>query len=154
MNNDGIININDRTVTGNALPSFTYGLTNNLSYKGFSLDVLVQGVKGNEIYNSSKRYLLDLVSDFNQAKRVVNRWRSPENPGDGIIARAYRGNPADKNLSQLVIEDGSFVRIRNISLGYNLPGNLMKSISVQGVRVYISVQNVKELQVKMEMLNN
>lgn len=126
---------------GDAFPDFTYGLTNNFSHKSFDLSVLIQGVQGNDIFFISRRSSGDLQGGRNQFKEIVDRWRSPENPGNGKIPRAAR-TTTGQNLasSTYFLEDGSYLRVRNITLAYSLPQKSTTNF-LRNARVYISIQN-------------
>lgn len=143
LNKDGIINAGDRTIIGNALPDFIYGINNNFSYKGFELTVFMQGVAGGDIFNVNGQGLGSLGGTTNQLKAAVNRWRSPEEPGDGFYSRA---NFSDKNgngrFSNRWIEDGSFLRVKNINLAYNFKPTLLKSIGFKNARFYVQGTNL------------
>jgi TonB-dependent starch-binding outer membrane protein SusC len=142
VDGDGEITPNDRTIIGNNQPDFIWGITNTLAFRGFDLNVIVQGVQGNQILNLSSRFLANLEGNQNQRVEVLDRWRSPENPGDGVTPRANsRTTGNNNNVSTRWIEDGSFLRFRNITLGYRLPQALMERIAVQSARVYIGMQN-------------
>lgn len=142
VNGDGRITPNDRTLIGNNQPDFVYGITNTFAYKNFDLNVITQGVQGNEILNLSLRFYENLEGNSNQRSTVLDRWRSPEQPGNGMIPRANsRTTGSNNQVSTRWVEDGSFFRIRNITLGYNLPAGLLSKGFIQGARIYTSVQN-------------
>jgi len=142
VNNDGKITATDVTIIGNSNPDFTYGFTNTFSYKNVNLSVLVDGAQGYELLNGSRRNIV-AVSNAYSRRDVLNRWQSPENPGDGKTPRANI-NPTGSNnafVSTLFVEDASFLRIRNINLRYQLPQHIFNIVPVQGASVYVSVQN-------------
>ncbi|MFC5411158.1 SusC/RagA family TonB-linked outer membrane protein [Larkinella bovis] len=142
VNGDGKVDANDRTLIGNNQPDFIYGVTNTFSYKGFDLGVVIQGVQGSSILNLSRRFYENLEGNSNNLTTVLNRWRSPEQPGDGITPRANSRTTGNNNaVSSRWIENGSYFRIRNITLGYNVPKTLIQRIKVQSLRVYGGVQN-------------
>ncbi|HWB28379.1 MAG TPA: TonB-dependent receptor [Chitinophagaceae bacterium] len=141
-NGDGVITSADETVIGSNHPKYTFGMTNTFSYKSFSLSVLVDGVQGVDVLNGARRNI-GLVSESYSRSDVLGRWQSPDNPGDGHTPRANT-SPTGGNVSfvsSLLIEDASFVRIRNINLRYTLPAGLLKKASIQNASVYFSVQN-------------
>lgn len=135
-NNDGVINDEDRVVLGNPFPDFIWGITNNFTFKNFDLSVLIQGVQGVDVfngdghYNESKRY---------NKKYVANRWVSPESPGDGKTP--YSTNGIGWQFTDYMIEDGSYVSVRDIVLGYNLPQQVAERFKMKGLRIYASAQN-------------
>lgn len=123
VNGDGKITPEDRTVIGSYFPDFTWGITNTFMYKGFDFSFLVQGVEGNEILNLTSRHLKNGEANFNSYAIYNERWRSPSEPGNGYIHRADRDSGRHGNNarpSSFQVEDGSFVRLRNVTLGYSL----------------------------------
>ena len=142
VDENGEITPDDRTIIGNNRPDFVWGVTNSFVFKGFDLNVILQGVQGNEILNLSSRFISNLEGNQNQRVEVLDRWRSPEQPGNGIIPRASsRTTGNNNNVSTRWVEDGSFVRVRNITLGYNFPGSLFTSTFIQSARAYLGIQN-------------
>lgn len=143
VNEDGVINANDRTVIGNPWPDFVYGMTNNFSYKNFDLSIFFQGIQGNDIYSVTQRFIQNIWGTINSTTAVLDRWRSPENPGNGLIPKAsmFESGQNDQNSSRFV-QDGSFLRVRNVTLGYRLPKDVLSRINLADVRVYASVQNL------------
>lgn len=137
---DGVIDINDMTYIGDPNPDFTYGLTNSLSYGDFDFAIVVSGTVGNDIADDSYQSTENLDGVFNVRKGVANRWRSPEDPGDGIYPRTLSGTTADfRNFTDRQVFSGSYLMAKNITLGYTIP---VKSGSViQNARVYFSAQN-------------
>jgi TonB-linked SusC/RagA family outer membrane protein len=142
VNGDGKITPDDITIIGTPHPDFTYGMNNNFSYKNFSLSVFIDGAQGFEVLNGSRRNI-GFVNGGYSRRDVLGRWQSPENPGDGKTPRATTAvTPGNTSyVSTLLIEDASFLRIRNINLRYQLPQNLFKNIPVQNANIYLSVQN-------------
>jgi len=143
VNEDGVINADDRTLIGNPWPDFVYGMTNNFSYKNLDLRVFFQGVQGNDVYSVTQRFVQNIWGTVNSSRAVLNRWRSPENPGNGTIPKAsmYESGQNDQNSNRF-IQDGSYLRIRNVTLGYTLPENLLNRFNLSNARVYASVQNL------------
>lgn len=138
---DGKIDPNDRTVIGSPQPKFTFGLTNSFSYKGFDLTVLLQGSYGNDVMYLLRRF--NITSVFNGDRSLLNRWRSEQNPGDGKTPAAWVSFYGNSNqISSYNIADGSYLRIRNLSLGYRLPKSLTDRLSLESIRVYTNVQNL------------
>ncbi|MEH6306324.1 TonB-dependent receptor [Olivibacter sp. CPCC 100613] len=137
---DGIIDEHDRTFIGNPNPDFTYGITNTMSYKDFDLSVVMAGSVGNDIADDSFQSTENLDGVFNVRKDVANRWRSPENPGDGIYPRTRTGTTASfRNFTSRQVFSGTYLAIKNITLGYNLAVNAKSGI--KRVRLYLSTQN-------------
>lgn len=144
VNDDGILDIDDtdRAIVGNYMPDFTYGFGTSLAWKGIDLGINFQGVYGNEILNLSRRYFYNHEGNMNNYKGAVNRWRSEEDPGSGMNVRANRvGKGQNGVTSTWHLEDGSYLRIKNITLGYTLPSKWAKKAYIQAARIYCSVQN-------------
>ncbi|TRX59941.1 TonB-dependent receptor [Fulvivirga sp. M361] len=144
VDGDGDIDPDDRTVIGNYLPDFTWGITNTFSYKGFDLSMLIQGVEGSEVLNLTRRHLGNGEANFNSYAEWTNRWRSPSEPGNGEIPRADRqtGLHGNNNRpSSFQVEDASYIRLRNITIGYNFPTKMLKN-TFKNLRVYASGTNL------------
>ncbi len=140
LNGDGVINeTGDRTIIGRAQPDFIYGLTNTFSYAGLDLSVFLQGSHGNDILNLT---LVELDLPYglvNTSTRLLNRW-TPDNPTNDIPrANADQGRPP---LSSAHVEDGSFLRFRTVTLGYNFPDRWLEKVKVRKARLYVSGQNL------------
>lgn len=142
MNGDGELTTDDRTVLGNAIPDFTYGINNTFSYANFKLTVLLQGVSGGEILDL-KGWIANMASNGNQLQHNWNnRWKSPEEPGNGKVFRAMRDNSnRSTSLSSMDVHDASYLRIRNIRLDYQLPRKLFGGL-ISNTIAYLSIQNV------------
>ncbi|MBD2716364.1 TonB-dependent receptor [Microvirga sp. STR05] len=142
---DGIINAADRTYIGNPNPDFTYGVNNTLSWQGFDLNVFVQGSQGNDIYNQN-RYILEsaLYGNSNGSTRVLGRWTGPGTSND--VPRAIAGDPNNNlRVSSYYLEDGSYLRIKTLTLGYTLPKSVQERLAAKQLRVYVSAQNLLTL---------
>ncbi len=138
QNGDDVINDLDRTYIGNPTPDFTYGMTGNLAYGGFDLSVFVQGVQGNDIYRGFTR--LDF-ENVNVPVSRLNRWTGPGT--SDTEPRVVVGDPnQNARVSDYFIEDGSFLRIKTVQLGYKLPTIVTQALRVKQVRAYVSGQNV------------
>ncbi|MFZ2899027.1 MAG: TonB-dependent receptor [Saprospiraceae bacterium] len=135
VNGDGAITSADRVKTGDPNPDFTAGLTNVFSYKNFDLSIFLQGVYGNDIFNGTLIYLESGTGEDNQTKRMVGRWRQP-----GDITQFPRAGDSFK--SSRFIEDGSFLRVKNITLSYSLRKDWMEKAGVKSARIYATVQNL------------
>jgi TonB-linked SusC/RagA family outer membrane protein len=139
---DGIINSYDRTIIGSPYPDFYYGMTNNFSYKNLTLSVSFQGVKGNKIISLART--VGLRSEFRVAQLALanNFWTSPESPGDGNTPRP-NDEPTGgiREISTRHLEDGSYLRINNISLGYQVPDNIIRKVNLSGIRIYVTATN-------------
>lgn len=129
----------DKTEIGNPFPKFTFGMTNTFSYKNFDLSIVAAGSYGNKIATPSEQGTANLDGPFNVMKEVKDRWRSPENPGAGLYGKTTSATSRERDVfHSRFIKDGSHITIKNITLGYTLPSNLIKHIS--DLRVYASVQ--------------
>ncbi len=141
LNGDGKITDADQTFLGNPQPDFTLNLTNNLDYKGFDLSFFVQGVYGNEILNLLRRDVEGMSGLANQGKAVKNRFRAMQPSNE--VPRATGSDPNNnRRISDRYIEDGSFIRLRNVTLGYNFPKSALQHIKVKNLRLYASTQNL------------
>ena len=172
INGDGKITVEDKTNIGSPLPKFTYGFNNTFTYKDFDLTVFINGSYGNKIFNELDRKLTGMGWNSNQLQkaanfaelipidanktypftnsngREINNWFEDidnvklANPGTNM-SRAGRGLPYNNSeTSDRYIEDGSYLRIRNIVFGYTLPKVLLQKIKVENVRVYANIQNL------------
>tara|TARA_R110000868_G_scaffold21163_1_gene88243 strand:- start:895 stop:3870 length:2976 start_codon:yes stop_codon:yes gene_type:complete len=132
---------NNQAIIGDANPDFTYGINSNMSYKGFDLNLFIQGVSGNDIYNRGRSLILgrDGRIPYGTSAELRNTW-SPSNTS-GSIPSLLATNV--QNESSEFIEDGSFLRLKNISLGYTLrDSQALESIGADSLRLYISAQNL------------
>ncbi len=141
LNGDGKINNEDRTVIGDPNPDYIWGLNNTMSYGGFDLNVFFQASVGNDLFNFQRLELEDVRGFYNQSKAVLNRW-TPENRNTDIPKASSKNL---RRVSSRWVEDGSFVRLRNLSLGYNLPGAFSSRLGVRTARILVSGQNLLTL---------
>ncbi|WP_229365890.1 TonB-dependent receptor [Fibrisoma montanum] len=139
LNNDGQINDNDRAIIGNANPKFFGGLNNTFTFKGLELNIFLQGNYGNDLLNFGRFDYLNLTSSNNNTKEVLDRW-TPTNPSNTIPRANSAGG--SRILSTFQVEDGSYLRVKNLSLGYNLPAALVKRLYLSGAKVYVLGQNL------------
>jgi TonB-linked SusC/RagA family outer membrane protein len=141
INNDGIINANDRTIIGNPWPELIYGLNANINFKNFDMTIFFQGVQGVDIFNATRQYTRNLFTDYNTSTLVYERW-TPENPTNQprLIAGDPNGNY--RRPSSHHVEDGSFLRLRNIQFGYSLPNGLLDKLGMRNARVFVNAQNL------------
>ncbi|SEW03522.1 TonB-linked outer membrane protein, SusC/RagA family [Chitinophaga sp. YR573] len=141
---NGTINNGDRQIIGSPYPGFTYGFSLNLNYKGFDLNVFAQGVHGNKLFNALKYTNMNpsIGTNFNMLKGILNAW-TPTNTNTDvtrIISTDANGNYG--NASDWYIEDGSYMRIKNVTLGYTLPANLTNLAHIGAVRLYVTANNL------------
>lgn len=145
VNKDGKIDSNDRTYLGNNQADFQWGLTNNFSYAGFELSVLLRGSQGGEILNHNARYLKSGVGGGNRNMYAIvnNYWKSDADPGNGKIPKPRMLPTTVHDFgSSYWVENGSFVRIQNIRLGYNLPKTFVEKMKLSNVKFYVNMENV------------
>lgn len=134
-NFDGAINDSDRQIIGDPNPDFTLGLTNTFTYKNFDLNIFFQGAVGGDIYNLTAVQLFN--GDSNGLTDVLNSW-TPENTDTDIPRAAIRG----RERSSRFVEDGSYLRLKNVALGYSLPTGMLQNIGFSSARLSISAQNL------------
>ena len=142
VNGDGEITDDDGTVIGNAQPAFIGGFTNSVSYKNFDLNVFFQFSYGNDILNFGNTSLLNAGEDIenNQLATALKRWQEP---GDVTSVPRYElGNTFNNRHSSRFLEDGSFLRLKNVSVGYSVPGKYIEKYKIQSMRVYASATNL------------
>ncbi len=139
VNGDGVIDGNDRTYLGSPIPTYLFGFTLDGKWKGFDLDIDIQGQGGNKIYNGKETIRPDL---YNFEKHVLNRWTGPGTSNSE--PRATQGG-YDWLPSSRFIQDGSFVRLRNVTLGYTIPDPFGKKMGVKNARIYLRGTNLVTL---------
>ncbi|MBN1116527.1 MAG: TonB-dependent receptor [Bacteroidales bacterium] len=149
VNGDGIIDNADKVILGSPHPKFTYGFTLNLAYKGFDLSAFINGTYGNKIMNGTKQYLYNPVGYGNRGAAFADRYRD-EVVKNGVVVVQENHNTdiyrvsADTytKMSDFFVEDGSFVRLRNLTLGYTIPKSLTEKVGVERLRVYAGGKNL------------
>ena len=139
QNNDGKIDAADRKIIGHALPKLFWGMNNSFSYENLTLDIFVQGQHGNQILNSNRFELESGNGLSNASTDMLNRW-TPENPSNEY-PRANR-NADYLHMSDRYLEDGSYIRVKTISLSYNLPSKWMQSLKIEKARFYVTGENL------------
>ena len=134
----------DRTALGTGLPKFTFGFANDVSYKNFSLDILIDGVAGNKIFNATRIETEGMSTLGNATAVTLNRWKKPGDITE--IPMAAYGDPNSNTLiSSRFIEDGSFVRIKSATLSYMLKMKSLQKIGVDNIRIYLTGSNLLTL---------
>lgn len=144
VDGDGRITTDDRTVIGNYQPDYTYGITNRFSFKGVDLSVFIQGVGGREVLNLTSRHMLNGEANFGSYAALNDRWISESDPGNGEHPRADRstGTHGNNNRpSSYQVQDGAYLKIKNVTMGYTLPVNFMQG-AFKRARLYASVTNL------------
>ncbi len=135
---DGKISGDDRSIIGNPHPDFIWGINNTFEYKGFDLNIFIQGSQGNDIYSYTLQELETMRGTSNSTTEALKRWTPSNTDTDVPVANAARGY----HSSSRWIFDGSYVRLKNIAVGYNLPNKIVQSIGLENVRFYLSGQNL------------
>jgi len=144
VDGNGIIEaVKDFAVIGNPYPDFTYGITNTFGYKNFDLNVILVGSQGGQILKTANEFLTNIDGVFNVDRKILNRWRSPENPGDGFTPTTNGARVIYRDVNSGWVEYASYMRIQNITLGYNFKQKFITNSKViKGLRLYTSVQNL------------
>lgn len=142
LNGDGVINSDDRTMIGRGTPIHTGGFTNNFEYKGFDLNIFFQWSYGNDIINANRLFFesgFQKKRELNQYASYADRW-TPENPDSDIPAAT--NSASNLVISSRVVEDGSFLRLKSVTLGYNIPQTFLSRYKISNARVYVAAQNL------------
>ncbi|MCX2680958.1 TonB-dependent receptor [Galbibacter sp. EGI 63066] len=142
LNNDGVINDDDRTFIGSPHPDFTYGVNLTLGYKGFDMSAFFQGSQGNEIFNNDKVYT-DFPSFFNanRSVRVLDSW-TPDNLDAELPALSQSITNNEGNANSFFVEDGSYMRLKNLQIGYTLNEEVSSYLGMDSVRFYLQGTNL------------
>lgn len=141
LNGDNVINDDDRAHVGNPFPDFTLGFNLGLRYKNFDLSVLVQGVFGNDVYFLYGNFAYETqLRGFNSYAKILDRW-TPTNTDTDIPKVSVDDRNNNRRISTRFLEDGSYVRVRNVTLGYTF-NNLLKTDKIKELRLYVSAQNL------------
>jgi TonB-linked outer membrane protein, SusC/RagA family/TonB-dependent outer membrane receptor, SusC/RagA subfamily, signature region len=144
VNGDDVINVDDKTYIGNPNPDFIYGLTNSFNWNNFDASVVISGSVGNDIIDATYEWTENIDAVFNVRKEVADRWRSEDNPGKGVIPRTLTGTTElFRYTSDRWVFDGSYLMVKNITLGYTIP--LKKNPYIRSARLYVSGQNLLTL---------
>jgi TonB-linked SusC/RagA family outer membrane protein len=137
-NGDGVVNTSDKHYLGTAQPKFTFGLSNQLNYKGFDLSFLFQGAYGNKLFNFLQQKLELTTLNLNVSAKLLDRY-SATNP-NGTMPRAT--NAPVSQVADIYIEDGSYVRLKNLTFGYSLPKGFVSKAGIKQLRFYVTAQNI------------
>ncbi len=138
---DGKLDEADKQFIGSPIPDFTYGFNVSLTYKGFDFAAFFEGVQGNEIFNANRVYTYATNSIYQKNRAVLNAW-TPENRNTNIARINGDDDNDNMRISDFYIEDGSYLRLKNVQLGYTFPVQLVKKAQIQNLRLYVSVQNL------------
>ena len=148
ISGDGVIDEKDRTWLGSPNPDFQYGFNIVLDYKGFDLTAFFQGLSGNQINNTVKRFTDFWAVDelgSNKSTRLMNAW-TPTNTSSTVPAVSFSDLNNEKRFSSYYIEPGSYLKLRNLQLGYSLSSKLINKLKLDKVRMYVSGQNLMTLK--------
>ena len=133
----------DRTFIGNPNPDFLYGMTNTFEFKNFGLSIFLQGSQGNDMFNATKVETEGMSDAKNQSIDVKNRWR---NPGDATdIPRAVWGSTNNSRISTRFVEDGSYLRVKAVTLSYMIPPSVLSKANLSNVKIYVTGENLLTL---------
>ncbi|MDQ1160466.1 TonB-linked SusC/RagA family outer membrane protein [Chryseobacterium sp. SORGH_AS 447] len=143
--NTGTLNNNDFVNLGSPYPKFSYGLSYNMAWKNFDLNVFFQGVYGNKIFNGFKFVSLNpggTGQNYNMDRDILNAW-TPQNT-DTDIPRLVQGDPSGNysKVSDFYVEDGSYLRLKNFTVGYSFPKDLYKRLDINKLRIYVTTNNL------------
>jgi TonB-linked SusC/RagA family outer membrane protein len=142
VNGDGVINADDRVFAGSPIPKFTYGFTANVSFKQFDLSLFFQGVNGNKIYNQVNTELEGFYRAFNITERAATQSWSGPGTSNSLPRLSWTGAQNNKQPSTRFLEDGSYLRLKNVQLGYKLSSETLNRLRISSMRFFISAQNV------------
>ncbi|GGE98095.1 TonB-dependent receptor [Hymenobacter cavernae] len=139
---DGVIDEKDRTFVGSPIPKLTYGLTGNLRFKSLDLSLFFQGVQGNKLYNQVNSDIEGFYRAFNLTERAATHYWTGEGSTNEYPRLTWTGASNNKQPSDRFLEDGSYLRLKNLQLGYTFGDKLLTPIKVSSVRLFVSIQNL------------
>ncbi|MEO3404908.1 TonB-dependent receptor [Mucilaginibacter sp. CAU 1740] len=142
VNGDGVIDDKDKTFVGSPIPKFTYGLTANVSYRDFDLSLFFQGVHGNKIYNQVLTDIEGFYRPFNITERAATQSWTGEGSTNKFPLLSWSDGNNNKMPSTRFLESGSYMKLKNVQLGYRLSKGALSSLGLSAVRVYASAQNL------------
>jgi TonB-linked SusC/RagA family outer membrane protein len=141
LNNDGVINDQDRTYLGSPNPTFIFAMNNTFSYRNFDLSLFMQGVAGNKICNANRFWSEAMDVAQNQTTETLKRWTG-EGTSNTMPRAVYNDPNKNTRPSDRYIEDGSYLRIKNLTFGYTLPQSVLKNIRLSSFRCYVTIENL------------
>ena len=141
-NGDGQITPDDKVILGSFMPEMTMGITNEFFWKGFDMSIFVQASLGAEIYNVENQYYEGNTLGAMRRSLVENQWWSEAEPGDGKTPAAALSQLTFNTATDFYVEDGSYMALRNLNLGYTLPTSMIKKFGVNNLRLYTSLNNL------------
>jgi TonB-linked SusC/RagA family outer membrane protein len=145
IDGDGQITANDRVSLGTNQPKFTYGFNGKVSCSNFDLDFIFQGSQGSKVVSLLHRFIGVNTGIYNSYAFANDRWKSPTDPGNGTVQRVFtnaQNTGGNNQLNSTWVYDASFLRLRNVTLGYNLPAALLSKVKLSTCRLYVSGQNL------------
>jgi hypothetical protein len=142
VNGDGFINEKDRTFLGSAIPKYTYGFTGNLQYSNFDLSVFFQGAYGNKLYLQVNQDIEGFYRAFNVTQRVYDERWTGQGSSNTMPRVSWLGSANNKTPSSRFLEDGSYLRLKNLQIGYNIPQKLVNRWRIKNLRIYVTGQNL------------
>ena len=142
QNADGVIDEKDRTFLGSAIPKFIYGLTTNFSYSNFDLSIFFQGAYGNKLYLQVNHDIEGFYRPFNLTQRVYDERWTGEGTSNTMPRVSWLGSTNNKTPSSRFLEDGSYVRLKNLQIGYSFSGETMSRWRMKGLRIYVTGENL------------
>jgi TonB-linked SusC/RagA family outer membrane protein len=141
--------VDDKKILGSALPTYFGGLNNTLTYKDFDLNIFLRFSGGNKVMNATRQSSLLSLYFNNNGKEILGRWQSPDQPGDGVTPKIGHGDESalfnDGYTDSHFVEDGSFLRLANLALGYSVPSAMTSKLDIAKMRFYVSAQNLLTL---------
>jgi len=138
LNNDGVLNNNDRTIIGNPNPDFIWSLNNEFGYNNFDLNIFFQGSQGNDILSYTLLELDNLKGSGNATTVALDRWKDSNTDTDVPQVNENR----DQRVSSRWIYDGSYIRLKNVSLGYSFQNLILNKWNIRKLRLFVSAQNI------------
>jgi hypothetical protein len=142
LNKDGVLNDNDKQVIGDPEPDFTFGINGYAAYKGIEINLLFTGTYGNDVLNAIKPYTATGEGYYNSEKGLLDRsWNGENSTNTQPMIKAVDQNQ-NFRYSDYYIEDGSYIRLKNIQLAYNFPDQLLRPVRIKKAKIYISAENV------------
>ena len=141
LNKDGKLGDEDRTMIGNPHPDFTFGLTLGAEYKGFDFSAFFQGSVGNDLLNIVKYHIYGGVGWYNAPKDILTTfWNGPGSTNENFAIDA--DSRLNREMSEWYVEDGSYVRLKNLTIGYTLPSSITRKITLNNLRIFVAAQNL------------
>ena len=139
LNGDGVITGDDREIAGDFFPDYTFGFSNTFKYKNFDFNFALQGKQGYEIYNGTGFFIRNLEG-WGNGHADINNYYTASNPSGPYASPGKHVKTYER--SKLLIEDGSYIRLRSVSLGYTLPDNVLENIFIDKLKIYVSAKNL------------